>query len=238
MTSILLAAPLMPGSGDPLGGVNPSYLSHAEVPGSSPRGCHHVDELRLGSRSLSCGRDTASLLLEGGEGTKADVLLDIDYDRARMAVRNLQTEFEVARRRLAFAVGYPELPIGQVDDNLTVAIPPANLESLRQYVAATHPDMSVARLETRRSQFLLRRAEVQPIPSLNLMGGYQRHALGRRRLQRRLPPPRPLPQPARPVGILLEKLPKLTTIVTLTRIPLKNEALMVRETIRATLFVR
>ena len=43
----------------------------------------------------------------------------------------------------------------------------------------------------------------------------QRHALGRRRLRRRLPPPRPVPQPARPVGILLEKLPKLTTNVTL-----------------------
>ncbi len=120
-------------------------------------------------------RDTARLLLEGGEGTKADVLLlDIDYDRALMAVRNLQTELEVSRRRLALAVGIPELPIGQVNGNLNVVIPSANLESLRIYVAATHPEMGVARLETGRSQFLLRRAEVQPIPNVNLMSGYQR----------------------------------------------------------------
>ena len=43
-------------------------------------------------------------------------------------------------------------------------------------------------------------------------------------LRRRLPPPCPLPQPARTVGILLEKLPKLTTIVTLT--PTAREMLL------------
>lgn len=120
-------------------------------------------------------RDIAKILLEGGEGTRADVLLlDIDYDRARMAVQNLQTELEVARRRLAYSVGDPRLPIDAVEGDLTIAIPAANLDSLRLYVAQTHPEMSVARLEIPRSQFLLRRAEVQPIPNLNLMGGYQR----------------------------------------------------------------
>ena len=120
-------------------------------------------------------RDTAKLLLEGGEGTKADILLlDIDYDRARMAVQNLETELQVARRRLAYSVGNPQLPIDFVEGDLAIAIPEANLESLRNYVAQTHPEMNVARLEVPRSQLLLRCVQVEPIPNINFMGGFQR----------------------------------------------------------------
>lgn len=115
-------------------------------------------------------RDTAQLLLESGEGTKADVLLfDIDYDRAVMATQTSRTDLEVARKRLAFAVGEPALPIGQLEGSLEIAIPEANLETLRELVAATHPDMGIATAEADRSQVLLRRARLQPAPNVEAM---------------------------------------------------------------------
>ncbi len=80
----------------------------------------------------------------------------------------METELQVTRRRLAYSIGDPRLPISRVDGNLMVTIPQANLESLREYVAQTHPDMYAARVEVPRSEFLLKRAEVEPIPNPNL----------------------------------------------------------------------
>lgn len=119
--------------------------------------------------------DISQKLLEAGEGTRGDaLLLEIELQRAEVALANTRTEYELGMRQLAILVGMPDYPIERLAANLEAATAEYELDEVRFAIAARHPRAQVARLEVDRTLLLLRRACVEPIPNIDLMGGYQR----------------------------------------------------------------
>lgn len=120
-------------------------------------------------------RDVSRKLLDAGEGTRGDTLLfDIEVDRAEVALANAETVFQVGRRQLAILAAVPDMEIDHLAGDLNQQLPDYDLQELRFSIAAVNPQANIARLEIDRNAFRLRRAVVQPIPNIDIMGGYQR----------------------------------------------------------------
>jgi cobalt-zinc-cadmium efflux system outer membrane protein len=127
--------------------------------------------VRLAERS----RTTANQLFQAGEGSRGDILLlDIELQRAEVALKNAETILEVGKRQLAILVSLPDLMIGSLQADLEAPTREYDLEEIRFAVAAVNPQAQIARLEINRTAFLLQRACVEPIPNVEIMGGYQR----------------------------------------------------------------
>lgn len=120
-------------------------------------------------------RDTAQKLLEAGEGARGDtLLLDIELQRAEVALKNAETIFTIGKRQLAMLVAVPDLMIDRLEGDLNAVTRDYNVDDVRYAVAAVNPQANIARLEVDRTAYLLQRARVEPIPNVNIMGGYQR----------------------------------------------------------------
>lgn len=120
-------------------------------------------------------RDVSRKLLTAGEGTRSDTLLfDIEVDRAEVALDNSQVRFEVGRRQLALLVALPELGIEQLAGDLEATFQDYQIDELRYAVAAANPQSNIARLQIDRNAYRLQRAVVEPVPNIDIMGGYQR----------------------------------------------------------------
>ncbi len=130
------------------------------------------EQVRTSARAVELVRNR----FEGpGEGTKADVLLvDVDLQKAELALAGAHSDLEVQRRQLAAAVGIPDYPIGELAGDLQAEASPAAIGDLAQRVVADHPQAAIAAVEIRRRQWLLDRAYAEPKPTFNVQGGYQR----------------------------------------------------------------
>ncbi len=125
----------------------------------------------IAKRSFEIGRQLA----EAGEGTKADVLFwSIERDRAEVRLLNAAVYIETGRRQLAAAVGLPRADVGTIDGDLFRRLPNFDLKLLQEAVARANARPRVVESDIARAQWALERAVVQPIPNINLMGGYQR----------------------------------------------------------------
>lgn len=119
-------------------------------------------------------QESAVKLQAGGEGTRADVLLlDIELERARVALQNAQAYLDAAKRSLAAAVGDPRLAIAAVRGDLLDRLPDFEYELVRAGILDQNALVAIAQIEVARSQAVLRRARVEPIPNLFFQGGYQ-----------------------------------------------------------------
>ena len=119
--------------------------------------------------------DIGTALAEAGEGTKADVLFwSIERDRADVRLINASVYVETGRRQLAAVVGLPRADIGMIEADLFQKLPWFDLKDLQEQVLRANARPRVAEADVARSQWDLERAVVQPIPNINLMGGYQR----------------------------------------------------------------
>ena len=119
--------------------------------------------------------DIGSQLAEAGEGTKADVLFwSIEYDRARVRVLNADVLVETSRRELAAAAAVPRESIPWVAGDLFADLPDFDIPGLQEEVVQVNAMPRAAAAEVARARWTLDRARVQPIPNVNLMGGYQR----------------------------------------------------------------
>lgn len=133
-----------------------------------------TDVLRRLTEIAAQTRDVAKKLLQAGESNIADAaLLDIEYDKAELAYRNSSTTLATTKKRLAAAVGIPELQIGRLNFDLGVVLPDYEFEVVRLGVVDRNAIAAVAAVEIRKSQLELRRAVVEPWPNFNLQGGYQ-----------------------------------------------------------------
>ncbi len=131
--------------------------------------------VKLASRS----RDVAQKLLQAGEGTRGDTLLfGIEVDRAEVGLANSQTIFTIGRRQLAILTGIPDMDFEVLTGDLEAAMPEYDEPTLRYQVAQANPAANIARVEIDRQNILLQRAVVEPIPNVNIMGGYQRQVRG------------------------------------------------------------
>jgi len=127
--------------------------------------------LDIAKRSYEIGRQLA----EAGEGTKADVLFwSIERDRAEVRLLNASVLIETGRRQLATAIGLPRADIGRIEADLFQKLPNFDLKALQEAVVRLNARPRAAEADIARTQWALERAVVQPIPNVNLMGGYQR----------------------------------------------------------------
>jgi len=127
--------------------------------------------LDIAKRSYEIGRQLA----EAGEGTKADVLFwSIERDRSEVRLLNASVLIETGRRQLATAIGLPRADVGMVEGDLFRRLPNFDLKTLQEAVVRANAKPRAAESDVARAQWALERAVVQPIPNVNLMGGYQR----------------------------------------------------------------
>ncbi len=127
--------------------------------------------LDIAKRSYEIGRQLA----EAGEGTKADVLFwSIERDRAEVRLLNASVFIETGRRQVATAIALPRADVGKIAGDLLRKLPNFDLKTLQEAVVRANARPRAAEADISRSQWALERAVVQPIPNVNLMGGYQR----------------------------------------------------------------
>ena len=125
----------------------------------------------IANRSYEIGRQLA----EAGEGTKADVLFwSIERDRAEVRLLNAGVFIETGRRQVATAIGLPRADVGKIEGDLMRKLPNFDLKTLQEAVVRSNAKPRVVESDIARAQWTLERAVVQPIPNINLMGGYQR----------------------------------------------------------------
>lgn len=131
--------------------------------------------LDIAKRSYEIGRQLA----DAGEGTKADVLFwSIERDRAEVRLLNASVYIETGRRQLTAAIGLPRADIGRLEADLFQKLPIFDLKNLQEAVVRANAKPRAAEAEIARAQWALERAAVQPIPNVNLLGGYQRQVGG------------------------------------------------------------
>lgn len=118
-------------------------------------------------------------LLKAGVGPRSDVLLlQIELSKSEAELRNAHTLAETSRRELAAATGLVDLAIVRVEGDLQQALPDYELLATQHAVLARNARVRRAEFEIARWRFLLRRAEVDPFPNIDMMGGYQRQQPG------------------------------------------------------------
>jgi cobalt-zinc-cadmium efflux system outer membrane protein len=127
--------------------------------------------LDIAKRSYDFGRQLA----EAGEGTKADVLFwSIERDRADVRLLNAGVFIETGRRQLATAIGLPRADVGRIEADLFAKLPNFDLKTLQEAIVQRHAAPRAAAAAVAGNQWALERAVVEPIPNVNLLGGYQR----------------------------------------------------------------
>jgi cobalt-zinc-cadmium efflux system outer membrane protein len=106
---------------------------------------------------------------------KTDVmLLEVDLQKAEVALAGAQADLEARRRQLAAAIGIPDYPLTKLAGNLDAELSLGDLTGLPQRVASSHTQAAIAATEIRRRQLLVERAYAEPKPTFNVQGGYQR----------------------------------------------------------------
>ena len=127
--------------------------------------------LDIAKRSYDIGRQLA----EAGEGTKADVLFwSIERDRADVRLLNAGVYIETGRRQLAAVIGLPRADVGRIEADLFAKLPNFDLKALQEAVVRRHAAPRAAEAAIAGNQWALERAVVEPIPNVNVLGGYQR----------------------------------------------------------------
>ena len=127
--------------------------------------------LDIARRSYDIGAELA----EAGEVTKTDVLFwSIEKDRAEVRLLNASVFIETRRRQLAAALGLPRADVGTIEADLFQPLPNFDLKRLQEAVAARNARPRAAEAGIAQAQWALERAVVEPIPNINVLGGYQR----------------------------------------------------------------
>ena len=119
--------------------------------------------------------DIGTALIEAGEGTKADVLFwSIERDRAEVRLLNAAVYIETGRRQLAAAIGLPRADVGTIEADLFHKMPFFDLKELQEAIVRVNARPRAAEAQIAQAQWTLERAVVEPIPNVNVLGGYQR----------------------------------------------------------------
>lgn len=119
-------------------------------------------------------RDVGQKLLQAGETNRANAtLLEIENDKAVVALRNNDATLRAARKQLAAVVGVPESEIGRLKFDFSIPLPKYEHEALRLGVVNQNALAAVAAVEVQRTQWVLRRARVEPYPNFQVQTGFQ-----------------------------------------------------------------
>lgn len=122
-------------------------------------------------------RELGEAQLRAGEATRTDtLLLEVELNKAEVALETTRTIYETRLRQLAAAVGLPDLPIAEVNGSLDAPLPDIELVETQEEALAANARLRMAEAGIQRSELQLRRALVEPSPTFQVMGGYQYQA--------------------------------------------------------------
>lgn len=114
-------------------------------------------------------------LVEARQAAQLDVIqLQVAAEQTRAEFEAAQQELPAAFRRLAAATGAPNLDRAPVAGSLDDPLPDYNLDRLRQYVLAVHPDVRSAQIGLERARLVWQRAVAEPIPNVTVSTGFVR----------------------------------------------------------------
>ena len=120
------------------------------------------------------GVTLAERLFQGQQSPRTDVLqARVELNTVQLLLQNARQQQDAARRQLASVLGVPELPPAPVAGDLEQAAPALDYESEWQRLQSESPLLQAARTQVERARARLTRAEVEPIPDIQLQGGIQ-----------------------------------------------------------------
>jgi cobalt-zinc-cadmium efflux system outer membrane protein len=96
---------------------------------------------------------------------------EIEAELAAVLVDNFTTQQESHWRRLAAVVGVPDLPLQQVDGQLSTDAPKVVWEQAVERVRRESPEIAAAAAEVERSRWALHRADVESTPNVTIQTG-------------------------------------------------------------------
>ncbi|MDX1970826.1 MAG: TolC family protein [Planctomycetaceae bacterium] len=121
----------------------------------------------------------AERLQAAGEGTRSDtILLQLELEKAEVALENAEAILSAARRQLAAEMGSRDLQIGRVEGDVLTSLETFAAQVLVDGYVPYNADVTVAELEVDRNRLLLQRARVQPYPNVTINAGYMREYRG------------------------------------------------------------
>ncbi|MBI2805523.1 MAG: TolC family protein [Planctomycetes bacterium] len=124
--------------------------------------------------------DQAEKLQKGGQVPAKDVLpFQVELGRLTAEFEASQRDLIAARRRLAAAIGDPNLPVGAVEGSLEQPFPSYKYEEIHYLVMEAHPDVQSAVVGIDRAELALRRAQVEKIPNVTVGSGFVRQGQNR-----------------------------------------------------------
>jgi len=108
-------------------------------------------------------------LVTAGEAAPYEPLqLRVILTQARASVIKAQQESIAAWRRLAVAVGCPDLPATPIDGRVDCSVPAIGYEEALARMTAVHTDLEMAENSVRKQQTLVELADRQVIPDVNV----------------------------------------------------------------------
>lgn len=113
--------------------------------------------------------DAQIQLVTAGEAAPYEPLqLRVILTQARASVVKAQQESIAAWRRLAVAVGCPNLPATAIDGRIDCSVPAIGFDEALARMTAVHTDLEIAENAVRKQQTLVELADRQVIPDVNV----------------------------------------------------------------------
>lgn len=114
-------------------------------------------------------------LVKGRQAAPLDLVqVRVELNRFRAELDAARQERIAAWRRLAAAMGTPDLPDTPVHGALDSMWPDYDFDSAARRLMECHPEIRAARVGIARAQLALRRARMEAIPNVNFGAGYER----------------------------------------------------------------
>jgi len=121
------------------------------------------------------GMKIAEGLFKGKEVAQADVLrAEVELEMARIELRRSEFARSASWRNLSAIMGTPDMPCGHAAGALEGDWPEYDWCQTLQQLLSRSPEMGAAVMRLERARWALSRANVEPVPDLNLQGMVQR----------------------------------------------------------------
>jgi cobalt-zinc-cadmium efflux system outer membrane protein len=130
-------------------------------------------EVRAGLQQVAAEAvRTTDELINVGQANKADLLqARIEARQERVALENARVLYAAAWQQLAAFVGNPRLAAGRLQGDLDVPGALPDFDTTMAHLLEASPEIQAARAEVSRSQFALKREQVEPIPNVQVRVG-------------------------------------------------------------------
>ncbi len=117
------------------------------------------------------GAKTVDKLFRGKEATRPDVLqAQLEVENSQVLANNARNRHTAAWRSLCAVIGNPQLPQQSLDGDAYAPPKEFDFEETLTSLQTTSPEISSAMMEISRARATLDRAQVEPIPNVNVQG--------------------------------------------------------------------